>query len=551
MYSKIKNRILRIYNDNSLFNKIIVLFLLIMCLTTIIISSSFANGISDSEKSYQFDVIIYGGTASGVIAAVAAARAGANVALLEPGSHLGGMVSSGLSVTDVGNEKVIGGLAREFLIRAGSYYNKPISWTYEPHIAEKVFKDMIKEAKVKVFFNHRLKENIGVSKSGTKINKITCENNDIFIGRIYIDCTYEGDLMAQSGTSYTWGREGKSKYNESLAGVRPYSAINNFKYNVSAYSGNRELLPGITGTERGEVGSADFKIQAYTYRLLLTKDPKKRIGFTKPENYRPYKYSLLLNYLKHLKEKDKNHIVSMKDIFSVVYIRKNEIDINSKGPFSTDLIGGSWEYPNADYAKKDKIKKEHKDYIQGMFYFLCNDKRVPKELRLEIKNWGLSKDEFPDNGNWPYQLYIREARRMLGDYVMTQKDIETNLLKYDSIGMGSYNTDSHNAQRYLTSGGFVQNEGDLQIKVNPYQIPYRAILPKENETTNLLVPVCLSASHVAYSSIRMEPQYMILGQAAGIAAKLAIDENTDVSKISIPLLTEKLKASGAILELTK
>ncbi|MCX8130494.1 MAG: FAD-dependent oxidoreductase [Clostridia bacterium] len=508
---------------------------------------------SDTEKKViinqlQFDVVVYGGTASGVIAAVSAAREGLSVALLEPESHLGGMVSGGLGATDKGKDYLIGGLSREFFTRVGKYYQKDISWYFEPHIAEKVFNDMVKEAGVQVYLHHRLKEKDGVKKAETKITEIHTENHTAFKADIFVDCTYEGDLMAKSGVSYTWGREGTSTYSESLAGVRPYTRTHNFKYKVSAYDKQKMLFPEILDVQPGKIGSEDKKVQAYNYRLCLTNAASNRAPFPKPDKYDPGRYKLLIEWINVVKKSEKNRNISFKDVAWISPLPNSKGDLNNNGPFSTDYIGGSWDYPEADYKTRKDISNAHKNYIQGFLYFLANDSQVPKELRQDASKWGLAKDEFKDNNNWPYQLYIREAKRMTGEYVMTQNDIQKNLTKSDSVGMGSYNSDSHNVQRYATSTGHVLNEGDMQVKVNPYQIPYRVMLPKRSEVTNILVPVCFSASHVAYSTLRMEPQYMIMGHAAGIAARLAIDGNCSVQDIKISALQQKLIDQKAILK---
>ncbi|MFN7930997.1 MAG: FAD-dependent oxidoreductase [Blastocatellia bacterium] len=500
----------------------------------------------------KFDVVVYGGTAGGVMTAVAAAREGLSVALLEPTKHLGGMVTGGLSRTDFGKKEVIGGIALEFYQRAGKKYGRDIEWMPEPRIAEAILNEMIAEAKtVTVLLNHRLKEKGGVKKQGTRIREITMENGARFTGAIFADASYEGDLLAQAKVDFTWGRESSAQYGESLAGVRSKDRNHQFDFAVSAYDENKRLLPEIQKEPRGEIGAGDRKVQAYNYRMILTDDPANRIAFAKPPGYDPKRFELAARWLQGF-VKDKGRAPRMNEILLPAQVAgKQKWDFNNRGAFSTDYIGKSWDYPNASYARRAAIAADHKRYTQELFYFLQNDPRVPKETQAEVAPFGLAKDEFADNEYWPYQLYIREARRMVGDYVVTQKDIQTDLTKPDVIAMGSYNSDSHNVQRYVTPEGNAQNEGNMEVAVTPYQIPYRVLLPKKTQATNLLVPVCFSASHVTYSTLRMEPQYMMIGQAAGIAAKMALEKNSSVQEINPKQLSDKLKSLGAVFEWKK
>lgn len=504
------------------------------------------------EADYTYDVLVYGGTPSGVMAALAASREKLKVAILEPSRHIGGIITGGLGYSDVGNIKVIGGLAKEFFVWAGIYYDDGDSIVYpiEPHFAEELFSLIVEAARIDVYYEHRLRETDGVEKSGNRIEWIATEDNATFTAKVFIDCSYEGDLMAMSGVSYTVGRESQDTYGESLAGVTSYSKTNNFYYDLSAYSSGGDLLPGILNAQAAELGAGDQKLPAYNFRLCVTTDPNNRIPFARPDSYDPSQYELLLEWLYLLKESEGGRELRITDVFSLGKLPSGKYDLNSKGPFSSDYVGRSWEYPDADYETRDTILTEHKEYLQGLLYFLANDDRVPAELRKDVSRWGLAKDEYTDHDNWPYQLYIREARRMVGDFVMTQKDLEAETEKYDSVGMASYNIDSHQVQRVITEDGFVKNEGELQVPVLPYQLPYRILLPKEAEAMNLLVPVCVSASHIAYSSIRMEPQFMILGQAAGTAAKLAIEEDCSVQKVDISALRDELDRQGAVLSLS-
>jgi len=497
-----------------------------------------------------FDVVVYGGTAGGVITAVAAAREGLKVALLEPENHLGGMVSGGLGWTDHGRREVIGGYSLEFFERVGKKYGRPIEWRFEPHLAEEVFRELAKEAGVAVYDRHRLRERNGVSKRGARITAIVMENGARFTGHVFADATYEGDLMAQAGVSYTWGREGTDEYGESLAGVRDRTPKHQFTVKVRPFDAAGKLLPEVSPEKKAPAGSADRKVQAYNFRVCMTKVPENRVAFPKPAGYDAGRFELLARMLE---EMDKVKQVAGQrwtavDVMKPDPLPNGKTDTNNNGAFSTDYIGGSYGYPNGSYAARARIWDAHRDYVQGFLYFLQHDPQVPKALHDEMAPWGLCRDEFTDTANWPRQLYVREARRMVGEYVMSQKDIQTELTKTDSIGMGSYNSDSHNVQRIVNDEGFVENEGDMQVPVTPYQIPYRMMVPKRAEATNLLVPVAFSATHVAYSTLRMEPQYMIIGHAAGVAANLAIKADVAVQGIDRTALRTLLKIQRAVLE---
>jgi hypothetical protein len=496
----------------------------------------------------NFDILVYGGTAGGVISAVTAARQGLRVALLEPGTHLGGMVTGGLSATDHGEKEVVGGYALEFYQRLGRHYDRDIEWYPEPHVAEKVLQEMVQEAgNVTVFYQHRLKEKGGVNVEDKRIREIRAENGSAFQAGIFIDATYEGDLMAQAGVSYTWGREGLDQYHESLAGVRPKDVNHQFDFPVSAYDETGNLLPEIRSGSRGELGAGDRKIQAYNFRMILTQARDNRVPFPKPPDYDAKRYELLRRFLAEFSRRE-GRPPRLDEILLPREIANHKWDFNNRGPFSTDYIGGSWEYPTASYQSRREIRQDHIHYTQGLFYFLTHDAQVPRPLQEELNELGLAKDEFVDNENWPYQLYVREARRMVGDFVMTQEDVQTELTKPDVIGMGSYNSDSHNVQRYVTGQGYAQNEGNMEVPVIPYQIPYRIMLPQQDRAANLLVTVCFSASHVTYSTLRMEPVYMIIGQAAGVAAAMAIEAKAPLHKIETTALTATLRRQGAIME---
>ncbi len=494
----------------------------------------------------DYDLVVYGGTASGVMTAISAAREGLQVALVEPTGHIGGMVTGGLSATDHGRKSTVGGIAREFYKRVGKEYGKEIFWYPEPKVAERVLNKMLGETSVKLLLRSRLREKGGVVRSGSKLEAIVLENGTRLQGKTFADCSYEGDLMAQAGVKYTIGREGSKQYGEELAGVRPKDRNHQFDVKIPARDAQGKLLPEIQSEPRGEIGSADKRVQAYNYRLIFSSDPANRVAYSRPERYQPARFELLVKLIEALTE-SKGRVPRANELLIFrTEVPNAKADINNRGAFSTDYIGKSYDYPDGSYARRDEIARDHIDYTKGLLYFMANDARVPQVLRDEMKKWGLAKDEFTDNGNWPYQLYVREGRRMIGDFVMTQKDMQTTIAKPDVIGMGSYNSDSHNVQRFVQEDGTVQNEGNMEVRVEPYHVPYRVIVPKKAQAVNLLVPVCFSASHVTYSSMRMEPVYMMIGQAAGVAASMAIREKKAVQDVDTTRLVKKLKDLGLV-----
>ena len=499
------------------------------------------------QKTTTYDLVVYGGTASGVMTAISAAREGATVALLEPTGHLGGMVTGGLSSTDMGRQEVVGGMAREFYVRLGKVYGKAIEWFPEPHVAERVLNEMLSETSVTVCLNSRLRERTGVVRNGPRLKNIRTEDGKSWSAHVFADCSYEGDLMAQAKVSYTWGREGQDEFGETLAGVREKTPKHQFTVDVPARGAGGKLLPGVQSKGKDKPGSADKKVQAYNFRLCMTTNTANQVPFPKPPGYDPARYELLSRMIDAFLAKNGRPPRVAELMNPLGRLRDRKTDTNNNGAFSTDHIGGSWEYPNAGYKKRDIIWRDHYNYVAGFMWFLSHDKSVPQLLRNEMNTWGLAKDEFLDTDHWPRQLYVREARRMRGEYVMCQSDIQTSRTKPDSIGMGSYNSDSHNVQRIENARGMAENEGDVQVPVQPYEIPYRILLPKRSQAENLLVPVCLSATHVAYSTVRMEPVYMIMGQAAGVAAAMAVKNGGAVHDIDAGVLQGKLKTGGAIL----
>jgi hypothetical protein len=492
-------------------------------------------------KAEVIDVCVYGGTSAGVIAAYAAAKMGKSVVLIEPGNRLGGLSTGGLGFTDIGNKYVVTGLARDFYRRIGQHYGKFEQWTFEPKVAEAIFLDYVKRGSFKIIYNNRLRK---VSKAGNHITAIELENSinpasktQIIKASQFIDCTYEGDLMAKAGVSYTTGREANSVYNETVNGVEIREG-HQFPDGIDPYkiSGKPEsgLLWGISNETLAPIGSGDKKIQSYNFRLCLTNDPANLIEITKPVGYDSTHYELLLRVLANKPSKDWSAFLKPD------MMPNHKTDINNNGPFSTDMIGMNYAYPDGDYATRTAIIKDHEVYTKGLLYFVGHDPRVPLNLRQQMLKWGYPKDEYTNNGNFTPQMYVREARRMLGAYVMTEANCLRKEVVEDGVGMGAYNMDSHNAER-LVVNGMVKNEGDVQLRgINPYPIAYRSITPKVNQCDNLLVPVCLSASHMAYGSIRMEPVFMVLAQSAAVAACLAIDKKTGVQKIDIKQLQAEL-----------
>lgn len=530
--------------------------------------------VAQSKKNvYRADVIVYGGTSAAVMAAVQVKRMGKSVIVVSPDIHLGGLSSGGLGFTDTGNKEVIGGLSKEFYQRLYDHYQKDEAWRwqkkseygnkgqhtvaldgetnsmwiFEPHAAEKVFEEFITKHKITIHRDVWLdRSHQGVLKRSGMIASIKTMNGSTYEGKMFIDATYEGDLMAVAGVNYHVGREANSQYGEKWNGVQTgvfhHGHQFELKIDPNKIAGNPAsgLLPEISAEPPGDYGTGDHKLQAYCFRLCMSNHPGNRVPFPKPAGYDASRYVLL----KRLFD------AGWRDQFSKFDpIPNRKTDTNNHGPFSSDYIGKNYDYPEASYERRREIIKEHTAYQQGMLYFLSNDPGVPAEIQSEMKEWGLAKDEFVDNNHWPHQLYIREARRMIGDFVMTEKDALGKTEIHRPIGMGSYVLDSHNAQRFVTPEGFVQNEGDIGVKPDrPYSIDYGAILPKERECANLLVPVCVSSTHIAFGSIRMEPVFMILGQSSATAAVLAIEDKVSPQKLSYERLRQVLLRDKQRLE---
>ncbi|MBX3747817.1 MAG: FAD-dependent oxidoreductase [Verrucomicrobiae bacterium] len=525
-------------------------------------------------RGTEYDVVVYGGTSAGVMAAVQAQRMGRSVIVVGPDRHLGGLSSGGLGFTDTGNKAVIGGLAREFYHRVWRHYQDPgawrwqrrdeygnrgqgtpaidgaqrTMWIFEPHVAEGIFEALVAEHGIPVHRDEWLDREHGVRKEDGRIVAVTMQSGRTYRGRMFIDAGYEGDLMAAAGVSYHVGREARAVYGEEWAGVQTGVLHHRHHFGVlprpiSPYrvpgDPSSGVLPRISVEPPGEYGAGDHRVQAYCFRLCLTRHPDNRVPFPRPRGYDPDEYELLLRIFE----------AGWRETFHKFDPVPNaKTDTNNHGPMSTDHIGANYDYPEASYARRREIVREHERYQKGWFHFIANDPRVPAEVRERMAEWGLAKDEFPGNGHWPHQLYVREARRMAGMHVMTENELLRRRPTPDPVGMGSYTIDSHNVQRYITPEGWVQNEGDIGVPTpGPYPIAYGSLVPRRDEVENLLVPVCVSSSHIAFGSIRMEPVFMILGQSAATAAVLALDRGVPVQDVPYEALRERLERDGQIL----
>lgn len=545
------------------------------CLSTVFLLIIIACGPTQEtdDNSYQADVIIYGGTSAAVAAAVQARKMDKSVIVVSPDIHLGGLSAGGLGYTDTGNKSVIGGLSREFYQRVYQHYQKSEAWKwqerseygnkgqgtpaidgdlrtmwiFEPHVAEQVFEDFVADYDIAIHRDEWLNRENGTSVENGRIIAFETLSGKKYRGKMFIDATYEGDLMAAARVSYHVGREANSVYGEEWNGVQVGVLHHKhwFEKDIDPYvvpgDPSSGLLPRISGEDPGFKGAGDKKVQAYCFRMCLSNHPDNRVPFPKPENYDPGQYELLARV----------YAKGWDDTFNKFDpIPNRKTDTNNHGPFSTDNIGMNYEYPEGSYERRREIIKEHEDYQKGLMYFIANDPRIPEAVQTAMNEWGLAKDEFTDNGNWPHQIYVREARRMIGEFVMTEHETLSKKPVAQPVGMGSYTMDSHNIQRYVKPDGFVQNEGDIGVKVpRPYQIDYRSLTPKKAECENLLVPVCVSSSHIAFGSIRMEPVFMILGQSAATAAVMAIDQDIAVQDLAYEQLSRQLLEDGQILSI--
>lgn len=548
------------------------------CVSALFLTVCLSGLVSAAESRHQ--VVVYGGTSGGIVAAIQAAKMGKSVILIEPTKHLGGLTSGALGATDIGNKAAIGGLSREFYQRIATWYRDPAHWnhekaesylskrkapnenemwTFEPHVAEAVYREWLAETKVEVVLGERLllgqkldgkpRADVGpsgVTKQGARIVSIRMESGRVFHGDMFIDATYEGDLLAYAGCGYHVGREANSVYGETLNGIQVARATKHqFIKPVDPYRtpGNPKsgLLPLVSPEPPGMDGDGDHRLQAYCFRLCTTDVPSNRRTWWAPPGYDVSRYELLLRNC---------DAGDTRIPWNPIFMPNRKTDTNNNFAISTDYIGANYDYPNGDYKTRQAIFDDHLRYQQGLCFTLANHPRVPANIREEFTRLGPAKDEFVDSDNWSHQLYVREARRLVSEYVMSQKHCQQAEIPNDPVGLGAYNMDSHNCQRYVTADGKAWNEGDIQVGVSPYRISYRSIRPRVEECENLLVPVCLAASHIAYGSIRMEPVFMVLGQSAATAACLAIDDRVAVQTLDYSRLKGKLLEDRQVLEWT-
>ena len=518
-------------------------------------------------ETRDFDIVVYGGTSGGITAAVQGARMGKSVVLISPTTHLGGLSTSGLGLTDLGQDAILGGLSREFYHRLYVHYQSNSAWNwqtrssytasgqntpafnnttqiasvFEPKVAEAIFSALLSEHAVPVI-RGRLDLDIGVVMEGARITALRLEDGRVYRGRMFIDATYEGDLLPGAGVSFTVGREANTLYGETIDGVQvARSSGNQLPNGIDPYlqpgvpaSG---LLPGLEATAPEPDGTGDHRLQAYCYRMVLTDVAANRRPIAQPAGYDERDYELLFRAIA---------AGQTSGFFRLSLMPNRKTDSNNQGGISTDYIGKNygpdWDWTTLDHDQRDALAAAHERWQRGLVWTVQNHARVPSTIRSAYAAWGLPADEFTDNNNWPYQLYVREARRMVSDYVMTQRNCTGSVVAADSAGLAAYTMDSHHTRRHLR-GGMVKNEGDVQVSVPArYPVSYRSLVPRAGECENLLVPWSLSATHIAFGSIRMEPVFMILGQSAATAACLALDDNVSVQNLDYRRLRAQLLA---------
>ncbi|MHB8897178.1 MAG: FAD-dependent oxidoreductase [Thermoguttaceae bacterium] len=518
-----------------------------------------ASGQPASKAGLVHDVVVYGDSSGAVVAAIAAKRQGRSVIWLNPTGFPGGMSASGLGATDfLGRQNTFGGIASEFYKGVAAAYGVSFVRSFEPHVGKRVFEQMIKAAGVTVVYNEMLDRTPGkgVTMDGKRIESITTLSGKTYHGTMFIDATYVGDLMAAAGVTCTVGREPQSQYGEDLAGVRRGDTRPRVHYgqgdkdhfikDVDPYVKPGDpasgLLPHIQRIEGLENGQGDRKIQAYNYRVCLTSDPQNLIPIEKPVGYRRLDHELLLRNF----DAGDTRLPALVEPLAGA---GQKVDWNNMHAVGSDYPGANWEYPEASYERRREIEKEHETYIRGFLWTMASNPRVPEAIRKATAIYGLPKDEFADNGGWPWMIYIREARRMVSDYVMTQHDCMGKASAPDPVGLGSFGMDSHVVQHFVTERGYCVSDGVIwRVPPRPYGISYRSIVPRKGECENLFSPICLSATHVAHGSIRMEPVFMTLSQSAAIAAGLAIDMRVSVQSVPYSSLHEKLEAAGQIVD---
>ncbi len=538
---------------------------LLLCLVTWLAFGACGAAPAGPPAPLRCDVCVYGATSAGVVAAVQARREGRSVVLVDCDGWVGGLSTSGLGATDVGNKDAIGGLSREFYRRLRAHYDRPeawtrerrdafrgrghdesadAAWTFEPSVAQATFRAMLGEHGIEPLGARLDRGPGGVVKEGARVLSLRCEDGTVVAARVFLDCTYEGDLLAAAGCAFAVGREANRTYGETLNGVQTHNATKHqFTAPVDPYvvpgDPSSGLLPFVSAEGPGEEGSADHRVQAYCFRLCATDDPDNRVPWPKPAGYDAGDYELLLRHFEAGSTLAPWHPVRMPN---------RKTDSNNNGAFSTDFIGGNYGYPEASHAERARIVDAHRRYQQGLMWTLANDPRVPEPVRAEFQRYGLAADEFVATAHWPPLLYVREGRRLVGEHVVTERHCVGSEVDDDPVGMGAYAMDSHNVQRYVAADGTARNEGDVQVRVPaPYGISYRALVPRRGDADNLLVPVCVSASHIAYGSIRMEPVFMVLAQSAAIAAGLAIERGAAVQDVPYADLEARLLAAGQVL----
>ncbi len=539
-------------------------------LTSIVCSLALS---ATAAETINVDLCVYGGTPGAIASAVQAKRMNKSVVIISPDRFLGGMTSGGLGFTDIGDDRILGGISHEFFHQVYLHYEKTEAWNlqskdsfgnkgqagparndkaqtmslFEPKVASAVFEKWIRDHQIRVVYDRLDRSEKGILMKGKSIQSIRTLDGHSISAKMFIDTTYEGDLMALAGVSYTLGRESSAQYGEPANGIQPGQKGNQLPRGIDPYvvpkNPDSGLLPGVNPTIGGAKGDGDKRIQAYCYRMCLTNHEPNRIAINKPEGYDEKNYELVLRSIE---------VGQKSRFFKFSALPNYKTDSNNDSGASTDFIGMNYNYPEADYATRDQMAEAHKQWQLGLIWTLQHHPRVPESIRKEHLHWGLPKDEFVENGNWPHALYIREARRMVSDYVVTQPIISNEKKVLRSVGMGAYTMDSHHVQRYVTEQGDVQNEGDVQHHIRqtgPYSIDYGSIIPKKNECENLYVTFAVSASHIAFGSIRMEPVLMVLSQSAATAAAIAIDRNSTVQDVPYDLLRERLLADGQRLEL--
>lgn len=516
----------------------------LISLLIVAVSFAFISKVKDTE---EYDVFVYGATPAGISAAVTASKLGLSVVLVEPTSHIGGIITSGLGASDIGLSDYNSGFSSEFFTKLDNFYSFNVNHRFEPKAASKVFLDLLKKQKIKIYLERDI---VSFERKNSEVRELVDSRKQRYQIKKIIDASYEGDLLALLGISFRVGRESSATYSEQYAGVSLDSNFHQFRKGFrpgESLSSNPIMIHGDLNLDQNiKNGNGDDKVQAYNFRLCVTKDKKNQVPFVKPRGYNRDDYLMLAKYLNYKKD------FRLREIFNFLKIPNSKFDLNNKGEISTDFIGHSWNWPTASNLERKKIWKKHKLYTQGLLFFLSNDPSLPRYTKKSMQEFGLCKDEFIESQNWPPQLYVREARRMLGDYVIKESDILSHRHEEATIAVGSKPIESHHVQRLLRKDGSVINEGFIYPNRNeriPYEISYFALVPKKEEIENLIVPVALSASHVAYCAVRMEPLFMRLGQVSGFASYLSIKNSQSFSEVDYNELKALLDDEGKVVEI--